>query len=211
MILAIADVRAHLGISGTSDDSYLELMERVCVADLEALSGEYYGEVAEVVDLLDVPRSTDSRLLRPVGAYASQALGLSRTPTADGILSARERESAEGDWAEVAVEELELSGREVRRLIGQWFEGESLAEITYESGFAAGELPPLAEGALLDMMAYAYKSAAVRSLSSAGIQSADVRDAKMVLRGGGAATGGPYPASVMARIDRLRRAWRFAA
>ena len=142
-MIALADLKAWLGVTDTASDDALTALEARQVATVSTRLDRYFGEPEEVTEILDGYRS---------------AIWLSEPPI-DGTLTLYTRTGLGETWTLGATADYEVDGRQIlRREAAIWPVGSRTVRATYQRGYAAGEAPGDVVQVVLELCARAWES-----------------------------------------------------
>ena len=147
-MIALADLKTLLGVTGTSEDASLTLLEAGAVEFAQRYTGRYFGPV---VVLVEYPR-----------VYAG-VMWLRAEPRLDEYgepetLLIERRSSQGGEWEIVDVDDYEVDGREIHLSAWYWPRGPRLVRVEYEAGYESGEEPADIRLAIVGLVARARRS-----------------------------------------------------
>lgn len=188
-MISLADLKAHLGVTGSADDARLEALEQRMVAKLGRATNRYFGAPQPVTRVLD---SMGRQHVWLPDALASL----------DGVV-VEVRASQSSDWEVLDAADLELippsdprGPSQLLRKDRTWPTGPRTVRVSYSEGWAEGEAPDDLQQAVLDLC-----TSLERRRDQQGVKAAEVDGIKLTFGEAGESLGN----DVQDTIDRWKR------
>lgn len=150
-MIALADLKALLGVTTAADDALLTLLEAAAAGFVARYTGRYFGAEKSVVEY-------------PIGINGM--LYLSEIPKANTL--ALETMSGTTGTAVAAAEYL-LEGRTLHHVYGVWSPSPRAYRATYTAGYLVNAEPSEIRAAVLDLVATRYRQKGREGLQSESI------------------------------------------
>lgn len=147
-MIALADLKTLLGVTGTSEDASLTLLEAGAVLFVQRYTGRYFGPVTELVEY---PQASEGIL------WLRAEPRLDEYGEPESLVIDR-RSSIGGDWEAVEETEYELDGREVHMSYWYWPRGPRFVRVEYSAGYADDEVPADIKLAVVALIARARRA-----------------------------------------------------
>lgn len=144
-MISLAVLKAHLKVDAdmVDDDALIVEMEQGAVAIMEEETGCYFGQVADLTEILT------SRGWGPIPLRAA--------PVDDDYpLILERRASAGSEWSEVDAADYEIDGQRLFPLVW-WTPGDRSLRATYVGGFEEGREPADVRKAVRELVTLQYQ------------------------------------------------------